>query len=304
MLTRSDEEIFASGEVSTMELLRKAGFSDSIIGRFFQPFFGGVFFDKELETTSRLFDFIFKCLALGDNTLPSKGIGAIPKQLAAKLPSDSILFNSKVLSIDFEGEAPTVRLESGEVFSSELGVIVAVEQPEADKLLAGKAYEPVQRKPARSTVCLYFTADRANIPVKDPVLFLNGSGKGIVNNMFFATNVAPSYGPPNKALVSVSLVGDFESVTDDDLTIQVVHELSDWFGGSMVGSWKHLRTYRIKFAQPNQSPPLDSKRDFRVKSGVYVCGDHVTSATFDGALVSGRRAAQDILRDNALNRVF
>ncbi|KAL6200468.1 hypothetical protein ACLB2K_030249 [Fragaria x ananassa] len=304
VLTKSDEEIFASSEVSTMELLRKTGFSDSIIGRFFQPFFGGVFFDKKLETTSRLFDFIFKCLALGDNTLPSKGIGAIPKQLAAKLPADSILFNSKVLSIDLDGEAPLVRLESGEELSSELGVIVAVEQPEADKLLAGKAYEPVQRKPARSTVCLYFSTDRANIPVQDPVLFLNGSGKGIVNNMFFATNVAPSYGPSEKALVSISLVGDFENVKDEDLTVQVVRELSDWFGGSMVGSWRHLRTYRIKFAQPNQSPPLHSTRDSRVKSGVYVCGDHVTTATFDGALMSGRRAVEALLRDNALNRVI
>ncbi|CAN6696319.1 unnamed protein product [Malus baccata var. baccata] len=307
VLTKSDEEIFSSGdEVSTMELLRGIGFSDSIIARFFQPFFGGVFFDKELETTSRLFNFIFKCLALGDNTLPSNGIGAIPQQLAAKLPSDSIVLNSRVASIDFSGDessSPSVRLESGEVLRSELGVIVAVEQPEAGKLLAGRINGPVRTKPARSTVCLYFTADRANIPVSDPVLFLNGSGKGIVNNMFFATNVAPSYGPPNKALVSVSLVGGFEDVTDDDLTTEVVHELSGWFGGSMVGSWRHLRTYRIKFAQPNQCPPLDSKRNPRVGSGVYVCGDHWTTATFDGALASGKRAAEALLRDSALSRV-
>ncbi|KAM1055564.1 hypothetical protein FF1_029092 [Malus domestica] len=307
VLTKSDDEIFSSGdEVSTMELLRGIGFSDSIIARFFQPFFGGVFFDKELETTSRLFNFIFKCLALGDNTLPSNGIGAIPQQLAAKLPSDSIVLNSRVASIDFSGDessSPSVRLESGEVLRSELGVIVAVEQPEAGKLLAGRINGPVRTKPARSTVCLYFTADRANIPVSDPVLFLNGSGKGIVNNMFFATNVAPSYGPPDKALVSVSLVGGFEDVTDDDLTTEVVHELSGWFGGSMVGSWRHLRTYRIKFAQPNQCPPLDSGRNPRVGSGVYVCGDHWTTATFDGALASGKRAAEALLRDSALNRV-
>ncbi|CAL8998839.1 unnamed protein product [Prunus brigantina] len=309
VLTKSDEEIFSSGEeVSTMELLRKIGFSDSVIGRFFQPFFGGIFFDKELGTTSRLFDFIFKCLALGDNTLPSNGIGAIPQQLAAKLPSGSLVFNSRVVSIEFDDDdeslsSPSVRLESGEVLKSELGVIVAVEQPEANKLLAGKVYEPGRIKPARSTVCLYFTADRANIPVSDPVLFLNGSGKGIVNNMFFATNVAPSYGPADKALVSVSLVGDFEGVDDDDLTTQVVRELSDWFGSSMVRSWRHLRTYRIKFAQPNQCPPLNSTRDPRVGMGMYVCGDHWTTATFDGALVSGRRAAEALLRDNALSRV-
>ncbi|KAM1494669.1 hypothetical protein ACFX14_029015 [Malus domestica] len=71
----------------------------------------------------------------------------------------------------------------------------------------------------------------------------------------------------------------------------------------MVGSWRHLTTYRIKFAQPNKCPPIYSKRNPRVGSGVYVCGDHWTTATFDGALVSGKRAVEALLRDGALNRV-
>ncbi|XP_030539396.2 uncharacterized protein LOC115747388 [Rhodamnia argentea] len=305
VLSRSDREILTADEVRTIDLLTKLGFSDSIVERFFRPFFGGIFFDRELETTSRLFDFVFKCLALGDNALPAKGIAAIPKQLALKLPQESILLNTKAVSIEFDkSESPILRLESGEILRSELGVIVAVEEPAAAKLLAGK-YEGAKanRKPPRSTVCLYFAADRDRIPVKDPVLFLNGSGKGIVNNMFFATNVAPSYGPPEKALVSVSLIGLFEGVSDNDLTAKVVRELTDWFGESAVGSWRHLRTYRIGFAQPNQCPPTDLTKDPRVGSGVYVCGDYLTSATFDGALVSGRLAAEALLKDRALIRI-
>lgn len=302
VLSKPDEEILTANEVSTMELLRSIGFSESIIGRFFRPFFGGIFFDRDLETTSRLFDFIFKCLALGDNTIPEKGIGEIPKQLASKLPSGSIRFNSRAVAIDSDGfDSPAVRLQTGEILRSELGVIVAVDQPESDKLLRPNGLNPAQRKPARSTVCLYFSADRAEIPVRDPVLFLNGSGEGIVNNMFFATNVAPSYGPPDKALVSVSLIGSFDGVSDDDLTAEVVRELSNWFkGSSTVGKWKHLRTYRIGFAQPNQSPPTNLMKDPQVGPGLYLCGDHLTSATFDGALVSGRRAAQALLRDRAV----
>ncbi|KAJ9687203.1 hypothetical protein PVL29_015882 [Vitis rotundifolia] len=283
VLSRSDEEILAADEVPTIDFLRKFGFSESVIGRFFRPFFGGVFFDRELETTSRLFDFIFKCLALGDNTLPAKGISAIPEQLASKLPTGSVLLNSKVVSVDRSGSG-TVRLQNGDTIKSELGVVVAVEEPEVAKLLGLK---PAEKKPARSTVCLYFSADRNQIPVREPVLFLNGSGKGIVNNMFFATN----------ALVSVSLIGLYEAVSDADLTAQVVGELSDWFGESIVGSWEHLRTYRVGYAQPNQSPPTNLVKDPRIGSGIYVCGDHVTSATFDGALVSGGRAVEALLRD-------
>lgn len=309
VLSKSDDEIMRADEVPTIDLLKKIGFSDSIVERFFQPFFGGIFFDKELGTTSRLFDFIFKCLALGNNTLPAKGIGAIPNQLASKLPADSILLNTRVVSVGLDKDqntpTPFVRLENGDILQSELGVIVAVEEPHVNELLAEiNSIEPVQsKKPARSTVCLYFSADRDDIPVRDPVLFLNGSGKGIVNNMFFATNVAPSYGPPGKALVSVTLIGLFDDTSDHDLVDEVISELSGWFGGSMVGSWKHLRTYRIRYAQPNQCPPTNLMKNPQIGSGLYLCGDHLTSATFDGALASGRKAAEALLRDRAFIKV-
>lgn len=297
-VTRSDEEILSADEVPIIDMLNRTGFSDSIVDRFFRPFFGGIFFDRKLETTSRLFDFILKCLALGDNTLPARGIAAIPKQLAGKLPPDSVLLNSKVISIDSgdKSKPSEVRLQSGEVLKGELGVIVAVEEPEAEKLLEGKIVGKRPEKPPRSTACLYFSADQA--PVQEPVLILNGSGAGIVNNMFFATEVAKSYGPEDKTLVSVSVIGSCEGMPDEELIRAVVEELSGWFGGSIVESWRHLRTYRIGFAQPNQSPPTDFvKKSPRIGSGVYVCGDYWSSATFDGALLSGRRAAEALLED-------
>ncbi|XP_010464606.1 PREDICTED: 15-cis-phytoene desaturase, chloroplastic/chromoplastic-like [Camelina sativa] len=303
VLIKSDEEILtAADEVTTIDLLRKIGFSEAILDRFFRPFFGGIFFDRDLETTSKLFDFIFRCLALGENTLPAMGIGEIPNQLAAKLPASSFLFNTRVASIEYPNgsdsdlDPPSVRLQDGGVLKAELGVIVAVEQHEADKLLEG-IREPVTIKPARSTICVYFTAEPSQIPVQDPVLFLNGSSTGIINNMFFATNVARTYAPPGKALVSVSLIGSFEDRSDDDLAAEVLRELSGWFNEYSVMSWKHLKTYRIKFAQPNQCPPTDLVKSPRVGSGLYLCGDYMTSATFDGALVSGRRAVEVLLRE-------
>lgn len=286
--------------MKTIELLRSTGFSDSILDRFFRPFFGGIFFDRELETTSRLFDFIFKCLALGDNTLPKNGIAAIPEQLAAKLNPSSIVLNSRVISIDQESkEGVVVNLESGESLRSDLGVILAIEEVEAVKILNGEAVASGVKLPARSTICLYFSVDKDKVPVNDPVLFLNGSGRGMVNNMFFASNVAPSYAPAGKALVSVSLIGLYEGVRDEEVVERVVEELSGWFGKAAVGWWEYLRMYRVGFAQPNQCPPTNLMKEARVKAGLYVCGDYVTSATFDGALVSGRRAVEAFLKDRA-----
>jgi hypothetical protein len=74
-------------------------------------------------------------------------------------------------------------------------------------------------------------------------------------------------------------------------------QLGRWFGGG-VRRWRHLRTYHIPFAQPDQAPPALTpwRRDVRVRPGLYVCGDHVDNASINGAMESGRRAADAVLR--------
>ncbi len=71
-----------------------------MIDRFFRPFLGGIFFDNDLQVTSRLFRFVMRMLATGSNCLPASGIGAVADQLAAGLPSSSIqtgLFPAPIL---------------------------------------------------------------------------------------------------------------------------------------------------------------------------------------------------------------
>lgn len=70
--------------------MQAEGFSDAIIDRFFKPFLGGIFFDKDLQVTSRLFEFVMRMLAEGENSLPSQGIRAVAEQLAAALPAGCI----------------------------------------------------------------------------------------------------------------------------------------------------------------------------------------------------------------------
>lgn len=291
-------EILSADETTIMSRLKSEGFSEAMIDRFFRPFFGGIFFDRELQTTSRLFEFVFKCLALGSNTLPAAGIGAIPQQVADKLPRGSVLLNSRVaeLEADDNGVISGVVLENGGVISAKYGVVIAAEGPEAARLLGKKLpASPSVEKPPRSTTCLYFSADSS--PVSEPILLLNGTESGIINNMFFPTTVAPSYAPAGKTLVSVTLVGQYEKTPDSELESTVRAELRSWFGAKVVDSWQHLRTYRIPLAQPHQAPPTMLQQEPRVEQGVYVCGDHRYSSTFDGALVSGRHAVQELMAD-------
>jgi predicted NAD/FAD-dependent oxidoreductase len=66
-----------------------------------------------------------------------------------------------------------------------------------------------------------------------------------------------------------------------------------------VRRWRHLRTYRIPYAQPEQAPPALTpwRREVRLRAGLYICGDHRDNASINGALESGRRAAEAVLED-------
>jgi hypothetical protein len=48
--------------------------------------------------------------------------------------------------------------------------------------------------------------------------------------------------------------------------------------------------------------PLDMRRPVRTPSGAYVAGDHRDTSSIQGALVSGRRAADAVLEDLGISR--
>jgi hypothetical protein len=81
------------------------GFSDSIISSFFCPFLGGIFFDRQLRTSSRLFQFVMRTLATGSNCLPAGGIGAVAQQLANHLPAESIVLQQRAAKV---GDGPVI----------------------------------------------------------------------------------------------------------------------------------------------------------------------------------------------------
>ena len=155
------------------------------------------------------------------------------------------------------------------------------------------------------TTCLYFAIDGPP-PLSAPILYLNGDGGGMINNCCFPSTVASTYAPAGKSLASVSIVGVPSGIGDDELVEAVRSELEAWFGdgcegrnreGPPVKEWRHLKTYAIPYAQPNQETPSELERTTRLGGGAYVCGDHRSPATFDGAMMSGRIAAEAVVAD-------
>lgn len=278
------EDLFRREETSAAERLHAEGFSAEMIDAFFRPFFGGILLDRSLSASSRMLEFVFRMMAEGDVALPAAGMGAIPEQIAGRLPEGTVRLGARAASVT----PREVRLDSGETVAGD-SVVIATEGPEAARL-AG--LPPPGSRPA---TCLYYAADRA--PVAEPLLVLDGDGTGPVNSLSFPTKVAPGYGPAGTTLVSASVVGGAAADAGTDaLDAAVRKQMEAWFGAE-VRVWRLLRTYRIHHAQPEQRPgtlePVE--RPVRLESGLFVCGDHRDTASLHGAMLSGRRAAEAVL---------
>jgi len=280
----SIEQIFARPERSTKDCLAAAGFSQEFIHRFFRPFFGGISLDGELKSSSRMFEFVFKMLSEGDIAVPARGMGEIPAQLASHLPAGSVRLNTHAESLH-ENE---LTLNGGESLRAR-AIVVAADGPAAAHLV-GEA-EPA----SRSVSCFYYSADQPPIP--HPMLVLNGDGAGPANNFAVISQVAPSYAPAGKSLISVTVLGT-QQLTDQQLSGFVIAQMKNWFGPA-ASSWRHLKSYRIPHAQPQQYPGAlePPQRPVRIRPGIYLCGDHRDNASINGAMFSGRRAAEAVLAD-------
>ncbi len=269
------------GELSSLERLRAEGFSRSIIEGFFRPFFGGVFLDPELATSERQMEFVFRMFSAGDIAVPAAGMGEIPRQLADRLERSRIRTGTSVEGIDGRG----VLLADGGRLDAD-AVVVAT-----DAFGAAELDREIERRDWLGVTCLYYAAPEP--PLRGPFLVLNGNSDGPINNLCVMSEVAGELAPGGQALISVTVLeardgGEFESA--------VVEQLQGWFG-RQVRQWRHLKTYRIDRALPRQLPPVVGARPPRLGNGLYVCGDHWHDASINGAIASGRRAAEAVVRD-------
>jgi len=264
---------------TTYQFLKEQGFSDAIINEFFRPFFGGIFLDKELSASSTFFEFLFDMFSAGSACVPARGMGEIPAQLSAKLPPETIRFHQRVKAVS----GCNIVLESGKTVNART-IIIATEGPAAGAILQ----EADIPRAARPVTCIYFSTD--NAPLQTRLLVLNGDESGVVNNLALMSTVAPDYAPRGKTLVSVSILGNLDH-SDEDLNELARKQLRDWFGKT-VDSWTHLRTYRIPHALPIAGQEDFTKRQQRLREGLYICGDYTDTASINGALKSGRLVAE------------
>lgn len=305
-----------------------------MINNFFRPFYQGIFLAPIEEQSSRMFEFLFKMFTDGSATLPKYGMQAIPDQLVQSLPSESLKTNCKVDSIiqsadgsflinfintDSGGNGSGKSSRNNEQIQAS-NVVIACDPVNAKLLLQQSTFlsSPAAQENllsidapvGRSITSLYFAIDGPP-PITDPILVLNGENKITlenndiypvsINNVCFPSSVSTAYAPPGKSLASITVVGDFakDVLTDDDLQQTVKEQLVEWWGET-VNTWKFIKIYRIPYAQPAQNSPFEpnfdnEKGQLELSRGYFMIGDHRSSPSLNGAVGSGRLAAEKIL---------
>jgi phytoene dehydrogenase-like protein len=169
-------------------------------------------------------------------------------------------------------------------------VVVATESPTAAKLTGMSL--PTQ---AVGSVCLYFAGDAQLYPERK--ILLNANANAFVNNAVLLTNIAPTYAPPHRHLLSATVL-DTPEGDDKEIAQHCLAEMAGWFPEHDLNRWRFLAAYRIPFSQFAQRPGVyDELPDNHTPvEGLFLAGEYTESSSIHGAMHSGEKAAKEILR--------
>ena len=339
VMTKSIEELFDMEETDTLSCLTdKYNFSEGFITQFFAPFLEGIYLAPLDQQSNRLFYFVMKMFTIGVTSLPKGGMQAVSNQLGDKATDlgVDIQLNSKALSIKQQASDEKFMLEveskdEGKYTVQAKSILVATDISVAQSLLQDmngleQQIESIEKLDQRSVGCIYYSF-QSPAPLSDPILVLNGEGADRrntkeypINNVCFPSVVQRSYAPDGYELCSVSILENALSEHGGDhasLDAAVRKQLSTWFpeyGKDIMDHNKLVKKglYTINNAQPahygtEESANIHGGRDcskFRgvdLPKGVFICGDHMATSTFNGALESGVNAGESVSRYLYLN---
>lgn len=277
---KTNEAIFNGPSIPTEQYLREYGFSERIITAFFKPFFRGIFLEKQLNTSSRMFEFIFKMFALGNAAVPEKGMGEIPAMVHRQLIQTQINFNSPVEKV----EGKTIYLSGGKKLEADR-IIIAVQPDRVMKQLEG------QFAPAHSVINLYFSTQKSFLA--RPMIGLV-PGDSLINNIVYMDDVSKAYSRNGRALLSVSVLDT--NLGEKELVKAVQAELES-ISGIKAEYFKFIKAYHISYALPNLE---DLKYNIpitecKITDHVYLAGDYLLNASINAAMTSGRTAAEAVV---------
>jgi protoporphyrinogen oxidase len=257
---------------SVEDVLKSSG---SVYVRALRPFLQGVFLTDPKNVDARYAQSIIKSFVTGSIGVPRKGVAELSKALAARVRS----ITYGVQANSFEGKV--IKTSAGDFNATT--VIVATDATTATQLL-GLAEVP------RMAGCITWYHAVTNNPSGNGRLVVDGQNRGPIINSIVMSDISSSYAPRGQHLVSTTTdLGATESDVRRHLAVM-------W--GMSTHDWQLIAKYEIPAALPIQNVGRVLTQTVKVSENVFVVGDHRAVPSQQGALFSGRLAAELILNQS------
>ena len=274
-LSNYDIQKDKSEDMTTIDFLKKRKFSEKFIELFFNPFFAGIFLEKDLKTSSKFFKYVFSNFSKGLACIPQNGMQTIPDLIAKNINSDRILFNQSLEKIE-DGKAL--------IFNNGLSLQAS------NIVLTGGSHEKIGLNPVKynSVENLYFVSD---IDIKNGKYIHLFPKDNIINNIAVLNKISKHYCKSNN-LLSISIIGHNSK---DKLDIALIKKrLSNYFGGN-ESNYDYVKNFSIKNATIMQRNNFFQSNSQPTPKGFIIAGDHSFYGSIEGAVLSGIKASEKVL---------
>lgn len=283
----------ARDDVTVREAWDAVGLRGPLRTAVLEPFLAGVLAESRGETSNAFAQLLVRYFVLGRPGLPAQGIAAVPEQLAARARAAGadIRLGAGADRISARGEGLRVELTDGD-FVRAARVVVAVGPGDVGGLTG-------LPEPTTNGLQTWWFAAAAP-PTTSALLTVDGrGGRGPVVNTVVMTHTVPSYAPAGRHLIAATCL--LPRGGDPAEENEVRRHLTEIWGAD-IGAWDLIRRDDIQDALPAQPAHLGAPRSPRYTERLYIAGDHRDTASIQGALASGERAARAILADSGSSR--
>ena len=240
--------------------------------RVLRPFLQGVFLTDPDNVDATYGHSIIKSFVNGRPGVPRNGVGELSKALAHRV--SNIVYNTRVDGI----EKTSVHTNNGTYTANK--ILIATDATTATQLL------DLTEVPRMAGCITWYHAVSEN-PSGNGRLVVDGQRRGPIINSVVMSDVSSSYAPANQHLVSTT--------TDLNVTESDVRRHLAILWGVDTYAWQFIAKYEIPAALPIHNVGRALSQSMRINDHHFVAGDHRTVPSQQGALFSGRLAAQLIL---------
>ena len=240
--------------------------------RVLRPFLQGVFLTDPDNVDAMYGHSIIKSFVNGRPGVPRNGVGELSKALAHRV--SNVVYNTRVDGID----KTSVHTNNGTYTANK--ILIATDATTATQLL------DLTEVPRMAGCITWYHAVSEN-PSGNGRLVVDGQRRGPIINSVVMSDVSSSYAPANQHLVSTT--------TDLNVTESDVRRHLAILWGVDTYAWQFIAKYEIPAALPIHNVGRALSQSMRINDHHFVAGDHRTVPSQQGALFSGRLAAQLIL---------